>query len=386
MLNKGHAIGCQQPGRLLTLAKLLLSAVLAGLAAAVDGGEVSGTATNRAPLAVWDKTVRVTVGGGYRDNVMSSSVAPESSAFVATTAEASFIRLSESGAQLILLLLGEDTRFTDAPAVDKEQLFSGSAEFLKPLGARDELGGRFLYLYQNQVLDASDSYANLYRVLVKGHDFTLQPFWNHTLGRGWSAQLEGTLVRQNFEHELDGFWEGGGRLSCLYAYGHQSEISFGYQFRQRLYDTRNQFDRDGVAVPNTTLIYNQHEFAGEWRHYWDAGRHWLTTTKAGVLLNRDNGAGYFDYDRVLFAERLRWRNYGWEVTASGRFGWHFHRVQVVNGEQRERSYYALDLRAEKRLGKHWLLYAAARREWDFSNDPFDQYRDWTASSGIGLEF
>ena len=35
--------------------------------------------TNRAPIAVWDATVRVTAGFGYRDNVLRSSVTSESS-------------------------------------------------------------------------------------------------------------------------------------------------------------------------------------------------------------------------------------------------------------------------------------------------------------------
>lgn len=368
------------------MAKWLLMGLMAGGGTVMDADETSEPEIRRRPLAVWDTTVQATVGGGYRDNVLSSSVAPESSTFVASTAEASFIRLSESGAQLILLALGEDTRFLDAPAVNKEQLFSGSAQCLQPIGSHAELGGRLLYLYQNQVLDVSDSEANLYRVLVEGHGFTVQPFWNHTLGSNGSVQLEGTLLRQLYEHELDDFWEGDVRLSLLFRYGRRSEFSFGYQFGQRLYDTRNQFDRNGVAIPNTSLAYRRHELAGESRHYWDAGRHWLTVTKAGALMNRDNGSGYFDYDRILFSQQWRWRNYGWEIKAGGRFGWHFHRIQVVNGAHRHRSYYALDLRTEKRLGKHWLLYAAAAREWDFSNDPLDQYRDWTASSGVGVEF
>lgn len=359
---------------------------LAGFASAANSEEVFQSGTNRAPLAVWDITVRATVGVGYRDNVLSSSVAPESSAFVASSAEASFIRLSENGTQVIFFLLGEDTRFTDAPAVDKEQFFSGSAQFLKPVGSREQFGGRLFYLYQNQVLDVSDSEANLYRVLVEGNGLSFEPYWNHTLGRGWSSQLEAFMQRQFYGGTLDDFWEAGGRAGLLYGYGHKSEFSFGYQFRQRLYDTRNQFDRDGVAVPNTSLIYNRHEFAGEWRHYWDPGRHWLTTTKAGVLLNRDNGSGYFDYDRVLFSQRLRWRNYGWEVGVGGRLGWHFHHHQFVNGERRKRSYYALDLRTEKRLGKHWLLYTTAGREWNFSNDSLDEYNDWTAGGGVGVEF
>jgi len=54
--------------------------------------------TNPSPLAVWDTSARVTTGFGYSDNVMRSSVAPESSAFFNVSADASFIRFADSGA------------------------------------------------------------------------------------------------------------------------------------------------------------------------------------------------------------------------------------------------------------------------------------------------
>ena len=44
------------------------------------------------------------------------------------------------------------------------------------------------------------------------------------------------------------------------------------------------------------------------------------------------------------------------------------------------------LRVERRLGKHWLLYALAEREWNMSNDPVEEYNDWMAGGGVGVEF
>ncbi len=342
--------------------------------------------TNRASTEVWDTTIRATVGGGYRDNVLGSSVAPESSSFFISSADASFIRFSESGATFSLLLLSEDVRFFDSPSVDKEQYFSSSAQFSLPAGERDEVGGYLLYLYQNQVFDVSDSEANLRRLLVEGHSVSVRPHWEHTFTRGWSVRLEGIMLRQLYVSELDNFWEGGGKLSLIHSYGRRSEWSVNYQSRHRYYDTRLQADSNGNLLNNTSLVYWQQEIGGEWRHYWDAGHHWRTRTRTGVLLSRDNGSGYFDYDRVQFAQQLRWNNYGWEISANVRFAWHFHRIQKVAREQRERSAYALDFRAEKRLGKYWLLYAAAERAWNFSNDPLDEYTDWMGSGGIGVEF
>jgi len=344
------------------------------------------TPTNRAPLAVWDTTARVTVGGGYRDNVLRTSVAPESSAFVASAADVSLIRLSERGSQWTFFLLGEDTRYFDSPSVPKEQVFSATAQFESPVRPGEWAGGFLQYLYQNQILDVSETEAELRRVLVEAHNVMFRPHWQSELGPGWTVKLEGTMNRQIYVTDLDDFWEGAGRLSLAHRYGRKSELSLGCQLRLRFYDTREQYDRQGTPLPGTSLVYWQHELGGQWRHYWDADRHWRTVTKASLLLNRDNGFGYFDYDRVQFSQQVRWSDRGWEATAQARMGWYRYAVQHIGSELRERSYYALDLRLERRLGKYWLLYAAAEREWNISNDPLDEYEDWMATAGVGVEF
>jgi len=342
--------------------------------------------TNRAPIAVWDASARVTAGFGYRENVLRSSIASENSGFFLSSADATFIRLSETGALLALYLLGEDTRYFNAPSVGYEQLFSGTVQGALPVSERNELGGQVNYLYQHQILDVSETEAILRRVLVDGHAITVRPHWKYTLGAGWALKLEGQALRQIYEADLDDFWEGGGRLSLIRAYGNRSEASVGYQSRHRFYDTREQFDEYGVIIPGTSLVYWQQEVGGQWRHYWDKARRWRTTSKLGYMFNRDNGSGYFDYERILFKQQLRWANGVWEVKVNARFGWYFYQTQAVGDEPRERSYVALDARVERRLGKHWLLYAAGEREWNMSNDRLDDYDDWMASGGVGVEF
>lgn len=59
---------------------------------------------------------------------------------------------------------------------------------------------------------------------------------------------------------------------------------------------------------------------------------------------------------------------------------------VGDGDNLERTYVTVDLRVERRLGKHWLLYAVAEREWSFSNDPLEEYRAWMAAAGAGVDF
>jgi hypothetical protein len=83
---------------------------------------------------------------------------------------------------------------------------------------------------------------------------------------------------------------------------------------------------------------------------------------------------------------LRWTNPRWEIKGGVRVGWYYYPVQQIDNEQLERSYVVVDLRIERRLGKSWLLYVNAEREWSMSNDALEQYNDWLAGGGIGMEF
>ena len=343
-------------------------------------------ATNRAPVAVWDVSARVEVGGGYRDNVLLTRIAPESSSFISMAADASVIRLSETGSELTMFFMVEDMQYVDAPSVGGERFASGTVQFARPVSSLDKLGLELRSLYQNQVMDVSETETNLTRMLVEGVSISLAPKWNHTLGKGWEVRLEGVGGRQFYASDLDSYWEAGGKLSLVRSYGHRSELSVNAQSLHWLYDDREQTDLEGGSVPGTSLAFWRPEVFGQWRHNWDEKRRWTTTTKVGWLWNRDNGSGYWDYHRLQLSERVRWKQGGWEVAAGARFGWYLYSAQSVGAERRERSYAILDLRVERRLGKHWFVYGDAEMEWNWSNQPLDQYRDWMASVGTGVEF
>jgi hypothetical protein len=342
--------------------------------------------TNRSPVAVWDVSARGEVGGGYKDNVLLTSVAPESSPFVSVAADAAFIRLSETGSEFTLFLLVQDMQYSDAPSVGGERFASGTVQLARPLGSLNRLGIELNSLYQNQVMDVSETETNLTRILVEGVSIFLKPKWTRTLGTGWEGRLEGVGGQQLYAGEVDSYWEAGGRLTLARTYGHKSELSMNFQSLHWLYDDREQTDLQGEPVPGTSLAFWRPEVFGQWRHNWDAKRRWTTTTKVGWLWNQDNGSGYWNYDRLVVGQKVRWRPEGWEIAAGARFGWYLYSVQSVGEENRERLYATLDLRVERRLSKHWFVYASAESDWNWSNEPLDQYRDWTAGAGMGIEF
>ena len=348
-------------------------------------GLAGAGAQGQEQVVVWDRAARIEAGTGYRDNVLRTSIAPEGSAYWRTSADASLMRLNSADMLFVLFLLGEDIRYLEGP-VGYEQFLSGTAQFTSPVGERDEASAELTYLYQHQVFDASETEADLYRILVKGHGLTGKLHDRHTLADGWYATLEGTGLRQLYEEELDDYWEAAARLGLAHSYGNRSEASAGVQLLQRDYDTRNQFDASGILLPGTSLFYRQQEIGGEWKHYFDAERRWRSSTRGAYMLSRDNGSGYFDYNRLIVRQELRWNDGTWDLKGAARFGCYRYAVQRVNGNRRERSYTTLSLSGERRLGEHWLVHASAEHEWNVSNDPLDEYRTWYVEAGLGYDF
>lgn len=342
--------------------------------------------TNTGPMAVWDNTAEVSGSFGYRDNVLRSSVVNESSAFFMTSVDASLMRFSETDAFFLLYFFGEDIRYFNAPSVNYEQFFSISAQGSMPVGEKSETGLAVDYLYQHQIYDASETQDIQSRLLILGHSISARPYWTWLFSPRWEATLDVAALRQIYEQDLDDYTEGDARVFLSRTYGNRSTGGIGYQYLKRFYDTRQQTDEAGFRIPDTDLEYTQHELSGDWKHYWNKKRTWRSMTRLSGMLNRDNGSGYFDYDRVIFREQLRWDNRTWAVSTNIRLGWYTYLTQQIGDDKRERSYATADVRVERRFWQHGVLFAAGEYEWDWSNDPLDEYRTWMALAGIGLEF
>ena len=355
------------------------------LAALSSYGETNGIPSPQ-PLETWDALMRVTTGFGYRENILRSSIVQENSAFFNTSADVSLMRFTESGAYMSLFILLDDSQYFTSPSVDYERFISATLQAATPIGKDDELGGQFNCFYQHQVVDLSETESSIARSLVDGYTYTLQPYWKHTLGDGWAVQIDAELLRQIYSGDLSDYWAPAAGLRLLHSYGHRSEVSLYGQTKYLMYDSREKTDDDGKARAGTSLVYKQNEIGLQWRHTFDKEQQWRTRTKLNYKLSQDNGSGYFDYHRVQGSQQLRWKNPLWEIKMNASLNWYTYPGQEIDDERYTRYSCVLDVRIERRLGKRWILYSFADREWSMSNDELDQYRDWSAGVGVGVEF
>src|SRR5262245_42952378 len=84
-----------------------------------------GVASDLPPdISLWDKSVNLRAGAGYKDNLLLSAVTKEKSVFSVVAADLSIFRLPIDGPQVNIFVSYEDTRYWEGRLLDKEQFLA----------------------------------------------------------------------------------------------------------------------------------------------------------------------------------------------------------------------------------------------------------------------
>jgi hypothetical protein len=335
----------------------------------------------------WEPSLTAKVAGGFKDNVALSQASPEESAFVRTAFDAVALRLPVDGTQMTFLLLGEDTRYFSAPSVDHEDLLFGQAE-VRRFWLNDWQGAiSFEGAYIDQVVDLSVTETNQSRLAVKGGTVVGRPSLRRELSTNWWLNLESPFTRQMFDGTPDDYWLGAPRVTIGRTYGNASEVTAGYEFAYRHYDTDPVRLADGTPTNGTRITYH-YEILGAWKHHWDEQRRFRTLTRISYRVSWDNGSGYFDYDRFQVSEQFRFRRRPWELSVEGRLA--HYRFPVQKGtdgrEDRNRADVGLTARIEYELNRRIRLFTEYELAQTVSNLELDEYTANTVFAGVGVEF
>jgi hypothetical protein len=338
---------------------------------------------------LWLTAVEARASVGYKDNLTLGRAATEKSLLLGSGMDVTIARLPLDGKQFNFLLSADDTRYPQGDEVKHEDLVVALAQFKVDLSPQWRIGLDARYLFQDQVVDTSVTETNLTATLVRGNSLALMPNLRWTFARETWLELSGTAQRQYYRKPLDDDWEGGPKLMLGRDYGHRSTLTLAYAVNFRNYDTREQESLSGTNIPGTSLDFLQQDVDLAWRHNWDPRRRWRTTTRLGFQANQDNGPGFYDYRRYLVSQQLRYVAPTWEIKAQGRMSFYdfqFQRVSASDPELRQKAIVNASLRGEKKLGKHWSLFAEYEYEQSLSNRAEDEYRANRVAGGVGVEF
>lgn len=343
-----------------------------------------------ADISIWDQIYTLRLGAGYNDNLLLSDLNEEHSLMVLSGFDVTIFRLPIDGNHLNIFANFDSRLYPNGEAVKGEATALALVQGKHDFNEKWQGGLEGQYFYQNQVVDASVTEANVSTLPVIGNQFEASTDWRYRFSKNQWFDADVAGLRQIFADDvLDDYWQYGTGLTYGFNYGQRSELLFGYEVERRLYDTRFQYNSVGIPIPGTDLKYLYQNLELGLKHYFDADRHWRLYTRMGYGRNEDNGSGYFDFDRYNFSLQIRFRNDLWDVRVQGRVTYLNYDLQQSDenlGDNRVRGAVAGGIRCERQIIEAVRLFVEYEHEQTDSNLSYDNYGVNLVSAGIDWEF
>ena len=382
---------------------LILMLALAAQAADTNGMDTNYFDTNGFDLLpkdldipLWDKSLAVRGGIGYKDNVLLDNSGRRASPFFTSGLDVTIFRLPLNDWEFEFVGSGDDIRYWKDVGVGSEDTWVAGAKLKRELPDDWEAGVTVSYAYLDSVVDLANEQIEVVGqaapAVVIAHIITVEP----ALRKDWNTNLwietgfEG--IRQYMTSPGDALWQFGPKITFGHDYGYRSAITLSYELLDELDDTLPETDSDGNPVGDATLaeIHQQVELA--WRHNWDEDRHWQSTTKLTYERVVDNGGGFYNFDRYAASEKFTYRGKSWGASAQAAWVYYDYPYQVVdptNPSDPTKWYLnglTLDAHLEKSLFKNLKIFADYEHENSRSDRIADAYEVNTVTGGLEWEF
>jgi hypothetical protein len=341
-------------------------------------------------LPVWDISGELEAGFGYADNVTLAPIDPESSTLARAVGTVLAWREVGDDVELVGYADATYTRYFSASTDDATLAIARMEGRWRPEGAwRANLAAQGIY--QDEVIDASSLENDLGAVHAHLGNIALLATAECDVTRVWAVGLSPAVRRFDYRAPLDDFTESEAATTVARSLGGAGTLTLAARAMWRDYDDRPQAGPAGRPIYGTHLAV--HQTGVDVRHQVErdhGNSSWTARLRAGYLENRDNGSGYYDYDRWSAAVSGTLTRGAWTVDAEA--GWYdtTYLVQLagfgIDPARRARSEWRGFLRLERRLGEGVSLFG----EWEFfdsdSNDLFIDYESTVALAGARFAF
>ena len=339
--------------------------------------------------SLWAHSLSARSEGGYRSNVGLSPFHPDKSAYSLLGFEALWFRLPIDGFESTFFVTGSDREYFTSEITDREQEVLATASAKYAVTEKFKAGITGIYLFQDQVFDASVNDLDTGAVKAQVHIFIFKPSLEYQLAPKTSVEFGPSISRANFIAPLDDYWEKGGYAAFRFQLSSRTKLIASAESRLRPYDHRNQTDAVGHEILGNSLEFQQHEVTLSLSREWGKSTRMKSTSSFSGQQNIDNGSGYYDYLRTRVAEHFKCSGAVAAIDLSARVSYYDYRVQaasVTDPSSRGRLALSLSARPELKVTKTLKWYALL--EWDrsWSNLASDAYSASTIATGFELEF
>lgn len=340
-------------------------------------------------LPTWTTTADLSLAAGYRDNLLLSPTRPDRSSLLRAEAEVMALKVPVGDFDGFAYLDLVETRYLDGRNTDHERtaIFAGEARWQPGPAFK---GTWLLQAYhQDQVLDVSVTEADLSTAQLQVTGFATGPSarWNFA---SFFVDAKVLTRRDTYRDDIDGYVDSEGAFATGYTWGHDSELSLGVARRLRDHDSRQQYTVSGRPIAGTRLKTRQSDANLTWTQNFDAAKKLRLTATLARQWSRDNGTGYFNYDRDTARARLTWKSDPWENEFGAEVNRYRFPVQFIglgiNPDVRRKNELRLSWELTRRLSDSLATFLYLEREQSRSNDDRSRFTVNTVYAGLRLSW
>ena len=338
-------------------------------------------------VSLSDITYNLRSGIGVTDNVLYSNNNQVSRSYAVMGLDLTAFQIRGDEREFSVFLSADHEQYFESDPVDSESFVLAMAEYRHHLYNNWWIGLGSEYLYIDQLLDLSaDDDFNI--VQATGHSFGILPTVEKKLAGDWIVSLDIPWRRQYYNDPLDDYTEAAPELMLSYKTGQYSQLRLKANLEYRGYDSRTIHGSLSPYQLSDILNFERSGVDLRHRHYLDHSRKWRSTTVLGFLNNKDNGDGYYNYDRFTAKQELLYKSNSLQIRSGiGLSNYHYaNQKDDTQNQLRRKRVVRAEIRASYAVRDHLKIFSAYRFERSLSNSSYDNYRANNVSVGMEWEF
>lgn len=275
----------------------------------------------------WELDLKLRAGLGYGDNVLYGAFEEVGSGYFLGAIDGLYYRTKDDPWNAFIYFYGEHLEYFED--VDPGRLYVTQGQLSRL--AKDQkrnFGLSATHLFYDQVFDASGDLNTFDTLGVSAHQIEVEPFVDFYLENEMEFRIEGFVSGSRFEDSYDDSDSLGALVRLKRPFGERTTVTAQYFFEDRNFWERVSRDSEGFAtdgetrlqigIATLTLKVDEKEPEG-----------WSFRSELSHYSQRDQEAGYTDFDRIRISQKASksWDN--WELYLSGRYTWFDHLVRVA---------------------------------------------------------
>lgn len=338
----------------------------------------------------WQTLFSVSTALGYQENVGLSSVAPVKDSFGQLRVEGLVMRQPLNGWQWLAILDGQSRWFQGNPITKDQHFWFARGEGRWTPWAPLQFTGAVQGFWQDQVIDLTEGIGarTVADLQVAGAEASFGASLN--IWGGFTAEAVAQATRLDYRGAAEDYEALKYQAELAWSLWEPLTLAVGGSEGGRDYDFRNETTKGGRLLVDTILSYTQATEYARAELEWTWAGDWALGVKVSRFENRDEAAGFYDYDRERWGASLGWERGNWAIRGEWEEQDLAYTLQTVGagltpeGRTQEDGNWQAELRYT--WGEHWEIIGEINGDRSLSNEVDSSYRDRSVLIGAVYTF